>query len=57
MRNQRTKEKCDDLMPNRHSSQLQEMSGILILPLKTVIGDYVKEEKTQMKQQEEDETK
>jgi hypothetical protein len=22
---------CDDLMPNRHSSQLQEVSGILVL--------------------------
>lgn len=28
----RTKEKYDDLMPNRHGSRLQEVSGILILP-------------------------
>jgi hypothetical protein len=31
---QRKKEKCDDLMPNRLGSQLQEMSGIQSVPAK-----------------------
>jgi hypothetical protein len=38
-------------MPDRDSSRLEEMSGILRLPLKGVIGDFRKPEEMQTKLQ------
>ena len=40
-------------MPHRHRSELQEVPAFSFCPLKTVLGDYMKEEKSPTKKPEE----